>query len=152
MPSAGTRENALEQRNGTIRLETSVPGIYALGDVAGSTHISYDDYRILKANLLDGGHRSTTDRMIPYTVFINPQLGRIGLGEDEARAQGRCIRVARIPTSYVARALEVGGARGMVKALVDPETDQILGAAVLGIEGGDRFNDNVSNTATWGAP
>jgi pyruvate/2-oxoglutarate dehydrogenase complex dihydrolipoamide dehydrogenase (E3) component len=122
------------------RLETAVPGVYAMGDVAGSpafTHISYDDYRILRANLLEGGNRSRQDRLVPYTMFIDPQLGRVGLGEDEARAQGRSIKVAKIPMSYVARALEVDEPRGMVKAVVDSETDHILGAAVLGIEGGE---------------
>ena len=122
------------------RLETNVSGVYALGDVNGGpafTHISYDDYRILKANLIDGGHAVTTGRPVPYTVFIDPQLGRIGLGEDEARAQGRAVRVARMPMSSVARALEVGESRGFMKAIVDGETDQILGCAVLGLEGGE---------------
>jgi pyruvate/2-oxoglutarate dehydrogenase complex dihydrolipoamide dehydrogenase (E3) component len=122
------------------RLETDVPGVYAMGDVAGSpafTHISYDDYRILRANLLEGGNRNRRDRLVPYTMFIDPQLGRVGIGEDEARAQGRSIKVAKIPMSYVARALEVDESRGMVKAIIDAETDQILGAAVLGIEGGE---------------
>ena len=122
------------------RLETSVPGIYALGDVAGSpafTHISYDDFRILRANLLEGGSRTTTDRLVPYTVFIDPQLGRVGLTEEEARFHSRNIRVAKIPMSRVARALEVDEPRGMVKAVVDADSGQILGAAVLGIEGGE---------------
>ena len=74
---------------------------------------------------------------MPYTVFIDPQLGRVGLSEDEARAQGRTIRVAKMPMNYVARALEVDETRGFMKAVVDAETDQILGAAVLGIEGGE---------------
>jgi pyruvate/2-oxoglutarate dehydrogenase complex dihydrolipoamide dehydrogenase (E3) component len=111
-----------------------------MGDVAGSpafTHISYDDYRILRANLLEGGNRNRRDRLVPYTMFIDPQLGRVGIGEDEARALGRNIKVAKIPMSYVARALEVGESRGMVKAVMDAETDQILGASVLGIEGGE---------------
>jgi pyruvate/2-oxoglutarate dehydrogenase complex dihydrolipoamide dehydrogenase (E3) component len=75
--------------------------------------------------------------LVPYTVFIDPQLGRVGIGEDEARAQGLNIRVAKIPMTSVARALEVDESRGMVKAVVDAETDQILGCAVLGIEGGE---------------
>ncbi len=122
------------------QLETNVRGVYALGDVKGGpafTHISYDDYRIIKTNLLDGGHASIHDRMVPYTLFTDPQLGRIGLGEDAARAQGRKIRVAKIPMNWVARALEVNETRGFMKAIVDPETSQILGAAVLGIEGGE---------------
>jgi len=122
------------------RLETNVPGIYAIGDVAGSpafTHISYDDFRILRANLLEGGSRSTKDRLVPYTVFIDPQLGRVGLGEKEARAQGREVRVAKMPMNHVARAIEVDECRGMLKVVVDAETKQILGCAVLGIEGGE---------------
>jgi pyruvate/2-oxoglutarate dehydrogenase complex dihydrolipoamide dehydrogenase (E3) component len=122
------------------RLETNVPGIYAIGDVVGGpafTHISYDDFRILRANLLEGGSRTTTGRMVPYTVFIDPQLGRVGLSEEAARRQCRALRVARMPMSRVARALEVDESRGFLKAIVDAETDQILGCAILGIEGGE---------------
>ena len=122
------------------RLETNVPGIYAIGDVKGGpafTHISYDDFRIIRTNLLEGGNASIAHRLVPYTVFIDPQLGRVGLSEQEAREQGRDIRVAKMPMSYVARALEVDEARGFMKALVDADNDQILGCAVLGIEGGE---------------
>jgi pyruvate/2-oxoglutarate dehydrogenase complex dihydrolipoamide dehydrogenase (E3) component len=122
------------------RLETIVPGIYALGDVKGGpafTHISYDDYRILRSNLLEGGDASTADRLVPYAVFIDPQLGRVGLAEKEAQAQGLDYRVAKIPMSWVARALEADETRGLMKAIVDAKTDQILGAAVLGVEGGE---------------
>jgi pyruvate/2-oxoglutarate dehydrogenase complex dihydrolipoamide dehydrogenase (E3) component len=122
------------------RLETNVAGIYALGDVKGGpafTHISYDDYRIIRNNLLRGGQATTRDRLVPYTVFIDPQLGRIGLTEQQARAQGRPIRVAKIPMSWVARALETAETRGFMKAIVDGQTRQILGAAVLAVEGGE---------------
>ena len=122
------------------RLETNVPGIYALGDVKGGpafTHISYDDFRILRTNLLEGGDATIADRLVPYTVFIDPQLGRIGLSEQEAGDQGRNFHVAKMPMSYVARALEVDEARGFMKAVVDADTHQILGCAVLGIEGGE---------------
>lgn len=122
------------------RLETNVPGIYALGDVKGGpafTHISYDDFRIIRTNLLEGGDASIKNRLVPYTVFIDPQLGRVGLSETEARAQGRNIKVAKMPMSYVARALEVDEPRGFMKAVVDAESGQILGCAVLGIEGGE---------------
>jgi pyruvate/2-oxoglutarate dehydrogenase complex dihydrolipoamide dehydrogenase (E3) component len=122
------------------RLETNVPGIYALGDVNGGpafTHISYDDFRIVRANLLEGGSATTVGRLVPYTVFIDPQLGRIGLSEHEAREQGREIRVAAMPMSSVARALEVDESRGFMKAIVDAETRQILGFTILGIEGGE---------------
>jgi pyruvate/2-oxoglutarate dehydrogenase complex dihydrolipoamide dehydrogenase (E3) component len=122
------------------QLRTSVPGIYALGDVKGGpefTHISYDDYRILRDNLLRGGHRTTQNRLVPYTVYIDPQLGRIGLTEAQARALGRAVRVARIPMTWVARALETAEPRGFMKVVVDAATRQILGAAVLATEGGE---------------
>lgn len=122
------------------RLETNVAGIYALGDIKGGpafTHISYDDFRILRTNLIEKGSAGTDGRLVPYTVFIDPQLGRVGLTETEARAQNPKIRVAKMPMSYVARALEVDESRGFMKAIVDADTGQILGAAVLGIEGGE---------------
>ncbi|GCE31951.1 mercuric reductase [Dictyobacter alpinus] len=116
------------------QLETNVPGIYALGDVKGGpafTHVSYDDFRILRTNLLEHGHASTRDRLVPHTVFIDPQLGRVGLSESEARRQGRPIRVAKLPMNAVARAIETGETRGFMKAIVDDETQQILGCAIL---------------------
>jgi pyruvate/2-oxoglutarate dehydrogenase complex dihydrolipoamide dehydrogenase (E3) component len=122
------------------RLETSAPGVYVLGDVKGGpqfTHISYDDFRILKTNLLDGGNRSVRDRPVPYVVFMDPQLGRVGMTENEAKKSGRKIRVARMPMTSVARALEVDETRGLMKVIVDAETEQIMGATVLGIEGGE---------------
>jgi pyruvate/2-oxoglutarate dehydrogenase complex dihydrolipoamide dehydrogenase (E3) component len=122
------------------RLETNVPGIYALGDVKGGpafTHISYDDFRIIHTNLLEKGNASIHERLVPYAVFIDPQLGRIGLSETDARAQGRNIKIAKMPMNYVARALELDESRGFMKAVVDADTGQILGAAVLGIEGGE---------------
>jgi pyruvate/2-oxoglutarate dehydrogenase complex dihydrolipoamide dehydrogenase (E3) component len=121
-------------------LETNVPGIYALGDVKGGpafTHISYDDFRILRTNLIEGGHVSIKDRLVPYTVFMDPQLGRIGLSESEAKESGKTIKVAKMPMNYVARALELDESRGMMKVIVDSESKQILGAAILGIEGGE---------------
>jgi pyruvate/2-oxoglutarate dehydrogenase complex dihydrolipoamide dehydrogenase (E3) component len=122
------------------RLATNVAGIWALGDVKGGaafTHVSYDDFRVIKANLIDGAGATTDGRLIPYTVFTDPQLGRVGLSETEAREQGREILVAKMPMSYVHRALEVDEARGMIKAVVDAGSHRILGAAVLGIEGGE---------------
>jgi pyruvate/2-oxoglutarate dehydrogenase complex dihydrolipoamide dehydrogenase (E3) component len=121
-------------------LETSVPGVYAMGDVKGGpafTHVSYDDYRILRANLIGNEKASTRDRIVPYTVFIDPQLGRAGMTEREARAQGRAIRVAKLPMSAVIRALETGETRGFMKVIVDADNGQILGCAVLGTEGGE---------------
>jgi pyruvate/2-oxoglutarate dehydrogenase complex dihydrolipoamide dehydrogenase (E3) component len=122
------------------KLETNVPGIFALGDIKGGpafTHISYDDFRILRTNLIEKGSASTDGRMVPYTLYIDPQLGRIGLTESEARAQNKKVRVARMPMTSVARALETDETRGFMKALVDPSTDQIVGAAILGLEGGE---------------
>ena len=121
-------------------LETSVPGVYAMGDVTGGpafTHSSYDDYRILRANLIRHEKASTRDRIVPYTVFIDPQLGRAGMTEREARAQERAIRVAKLPMRAVIRAIETGETRGFVKAVVDADSGQILGCAVLGSEGGE---------------
>jgi pyruvate/2-oxoglutarate dehydrogenase complex dihydrolipoamide dehydrogenase (E3) component len=121
-------------------LETNVPGIYALGDVKGGpafTHISYDDYRVAAANVLEGKRRSIAGRMVPYTVFLDPQLGRIGMTEAEARAEGRKIRVAKMAATSVARGLETDESRGLMKIVVDAETEQILGAAILLVEGGE---------------
>jgi pyruvate/2-oxoglutarate dehydrogenase complex dihydrolipoamide dehydrogenase (E3) component len=122
------------------KLETNVTGIYALGDIKGGpafTHISYDDFRIIRTNLIEKGSASIEGRLVPYTVFIDPQLGRVGLSEEEARAQNRKIRVAKMPMSRVARALEVDETRGFMKVIVDAGTKQILGATVLGLEGGE---------------
>jgi pyruvate/2-oxoglutarate dehydrogenase complex dihydrolipoamide dehydrogenase (E3) component len=122
------------------RLETSAPGIYAAGDVKGGpafTHISYDDYRILRKNLLDGGSATVTGRMAPYVVFMDPQFARIGIGEDEARAKGMDIKVARLEMTSVARALESNRSRGFMKAIVDAKSDQILGYVCLGFNGGE---------------
>jgi len=125
------------------RLETTQRGIFALGDIKGGpafTHISYDDFRILRTNLIEKGVATTDGRLIPYTVFIDPQLGRIGLTETDARAQQKHVRVARMPMTSVARALEVDESRGFMKAIVDAETHQVLGAAVLGLEGGELMS------------
>jgi pyruvate/2-oxoglutarate dehydrogenase complex dihydrolipoamide dehydrogenase (E3) component len=138
--AAGIETDQREFIKVNARLETTVGGIYALGDVKGGpafTHISYDDFRVLRTNLLERGNATIEGRLVPYTVFIDPQLGRVGLSETEARAQGRSIQVARLPMTRVARALEVDETRGFMKAVVDRETCQIVGAAVLGIEGGE---------------
>jgi pyruvate/2-oxoglutarate dehydrogenase complex dihydrolipoamide dehydrogenase (E3) component len=122
------------------RLETTAAGVYALGDVKGGpafTHISYDDFRIIRDNLLRGGKRTTGDRLVPYTVFTDPQLGRVGLTEREARKAERPYLVATMPMSHVARALEMDEPRGLIKVLVDPGSRRLLGAAVLGVEGGE---------------
>jgi pyruvate/2-oxoglutarate dehydrogenase complex dihydrolipoamide dehydrogenase (E3) component len=122
------------------RLETNVAGVFALGDIKGGpafTHISYDDFRIIRSNVIEKGQASSSDRLVPYTVFIDPQLGRVGMTEAEARAAGKKIRVAKMPMNYVARALELDESRGFMKVIVDAESSQMLGAAILGIEGGE---------------
>ncbi|GAB4443867.1 MAG: mercuric reductase [Anaerolineae bacterium] len=140
LEAAGVATDAQGYIKVNDRLETNVPGVYALGDVKGGpqfTHIAYDDYRIVCNNLLKGKEITITDRLVPYCVFIDPQLGRVGLTEREALTQGRRIRVAKMPMSHVARALEVDEPRGLMKAIVDASTGQILGCAILGIEGGE---------------
>lgn len=121
-------------------LETSAPGIYALGDVKGGpafTHISYNDYTIVYRNLFEGTDYNINDRPVPYCMFTDPQLGRIGLSEQEARKQGLDIKIAKIPMAHVARGIETGETRGMMKAVVDAKTKQILGAAIVGEQGGE---------------
>ena len=140
LTAAGIETDRQGNIKANSKLETNVPGVYALGDVKGGpqfTHISYDDFRIVRANLLEGGDATTDGRLVPYTVFIDPQLGRIGLSESEARDKGLNVRVAKLPMSYVARAIEMSETRGFMKAVVDAETNQILGAAALGVEGGE---------------
>jgi len=140
LPAAGVAIDSRGFITVNAKLETNVPGIYAMGDINGGpafTHISYDDFRILRANIIRKGSASTTGRLVPYTVYVDPQLGRIGLTETEAIAQKKNIRVARMPMTFVARAEENDETRGFMKAIVDADTDQILGAAVLGAEGGE---------------
>jgi len=122
------------------KLETSAPDIYALGDVKGGpafTHISYNDYTIVYRNLIENADLSIKDRQVPYCMFTDPQLGRIGLSETEAKKRGINYKVAKIPNTWVARAIETGDTRGFMKAIVDTDTKQILGAAILGAEGGE---------------
>src|SRR5690606_29012339 len=104
------------------RLQTNVPGIYALGDVKGGpafTHVSYDDFRVLRQNLLEGGDATTRGRIVPYAVYIDPELGRVGLTESQAREQGHNVGVAKLPMSSVARAQEMDETRGFMKAIVN---------------------------------
>jgi pyruvate/2-oxoglutarate dehydrogenase complex dihydrolipoamide dehydrogenase (E3) component len=129
------------------KLETNVTGVYALGDVKGGpqfTHISYDDFRIIRTNLLEGGNATTDDRLVPYTVFIDPQFGRIGINETEAETEAKKktleFRVAKLTMTHVARAIEMSETRGFMKAIIDADTNQILGAAVLGVEGGELMS------------
>jgi len=122
------------------KLETNVKGIYALGDVKGGpafTHIAYNDYTIVYRNLFEGANFTIKQRPVPYCMFTDPQLGRIGLSEDEAKKQKLKVKIVKLPMEHVARAIEVGDTRGFMKAVVDPVTKKILGGAVLGTEGGE---------------
>ncbi len=122
------------------RLETSVAGIWALGDVKGGpafTHISYNDYQIIFGNLLEKKNLSIANRYVPYALFTDPQLGRVGMTEKEARASGQRLKIGAYAMSHVARAIERDETAGMMKLIVNAETDRILGAAVLSSEGGE---------------
>ena len=122
------------------RLETNIPGIWALGDVKGGpafTHISYNDFQILYADVIEGKDLGIDRRLVPYSVFTDPQLGRVGMTETEARAKGRALKIGKIPMSWVARAIERDETAGMMKLVVDAGTDKILGAAILALEGGE---------------
>jgi pyruvate/2-oxoglutarate dehydrogenase complex dihydrolipoamide dehydrogenase (E3) component len=124
------------------QLETNVPGIYALGDVKGGpafTHISYNDYTIVYRNLIKNENLTIKNRPVPYCMFTDPQLGSIGLNETEAKKQQLNFKVAKLPMAYVARAIETGDTRGFMKAIVDADTKQILGATILGAEGGETM-------------
>ncbi|MEJ7837940.1 MAG: mercuric reductase [Thermomicrobiales bacterium] len=151
LEAAGIETDDRGQIPSNDRLETNVPGVFAIGDVRPGpkfTHISYDDYRILQANLIDGGKRSVSDRIVPYVVYTDPQLGRVGMSEKEAEKSGKKFRVASIPMSSVARATETAEPRGIMKVVVDADTEQILGAAVLGVEGGELMS--MLQIAMWG--
>jgi pyruvate/2-oxoglutarate dehydrogenase complex dihydrolipoamide dehydrogenase (E3) component len=148
LSAAGIKTNSRAYIEANEYLETSAEGVWALGDVKGPpafTHISYDDFRIIQSNLLTSpsspAKKSTKNRLVPYVVYTDPQLGHVGLHEHEARAlypdnPGR-IKIAKMPMNYVARALETDESRGMMKAVIDNETGLILGFTCLGIEGGE---------------
>lgn len=125
------------------KLATNVPGIYALGDVKGGpafTHISYNDYLIVCQNILDGKNLTTRRRPVPYCMFTDPELGRVGITEAEAKEKKLKIKVAKLEMSHVARAIETGHTRGFMKAIVDAETKRILGVAILGEQGGELMS------------
>jgi pyruvate/2-oxoglutarate dehydrogenase complex dihydrolipoamide dehydrogenase (E3) component len=121
------------------RLETTAPGVWAMGECAGSpqfTHVAYDDFRVVRDNLA-GRSRTTRDRLIPYCMFVDPELGRVGLGEAEAKRRGIAVRVARLPMNSVLRARTLGETRGFMKALIDTHSDRILGFTMLGSGAGE---------------
>ncbi len=122
------------------RLETNVPNIWALGDINGGpqyTHVALDDYRIVKANLIDGGNRSTQGRLVPSCLFIDPELAHVGLTETEAQQQGYAIRVAKLDARDIMRAVTEGQTDGLMKAIVDTQTGRILGCSLLCHEAGE---------------
>ena len=122
------------------RLETSVPGVWAIGDVKGGpafTHVSYDDHLIIYDNLIHNKNRSIKDRIIPYALYTDPELGRVGLTEKAAREAGYSLKVGQIPMARVARAIERGETAGLMKVVVNGDNDRILGAAILGTAGGE---------------
>jgi pyruvate/2-oxoglutarate dehydrogenase complex dihydrolipoamide dehydrogenase (E3) component len=140
LESAGVGMDAKGFVNVNSRLETNVPGIYALGDVKGGpafTHISYNDYQIIYANLVQGANLTTENRYVPYSVFTDPELGRVGLTEKEARAKSPTLKIGQVPMSSVARAIERGETAGLMKIVVDAQTDKILGASILATAGGE---------------
>ncbi len=136
------------------QLETSVPGVYALGDVNGRgafTHTSWNDYEIVAANLFDGGARRVTDRITAYALFTDPPLGRVGMSTNEARASGRPLLAAKMPMTRVGRAREAGETQGFMKIVVDAETKRILGAALLGLSG-DEVVQSILEVMVAGVP
>jgi pyruvate/2-oxoglutarate dehydrogenase complex dihydrolipoamide dehydrogenase (E3) component len=121
------------------RLETTAPGVWAIGEVAGSpqfTHISIDDFRVVHANIT-GGNRVTTGRQVPYCLFTDPELARIGLSETEAQAQGIAYRLFKVPMETNLRARTLSETRGFVKALVEADRDRILGFTAFGVGAGE---------------
>jgi pyruvate/2-oxoglutarate dehydrogenase complex dihydrolipoamide dehydrogenase (E3) component len=122
------------------RLETNVPGVWVLGDVNGGpafTHVSYDDYLIITDNLVNGKNRTIDNRVVPYALYTDPELGRVGLSEREARAKGYRLKIGSVPMAYVARAIERGETKGLMKIVINADDDRILGATILGPEGGE---------------
>jgi pyruvate/2-oxoglutarate dehydrogenase complex dihydrolipoamide dehydrogenase (E3) component len=122
------------------RLETNVPGVWVIGDVKGGpafTHISYEDHLVIYDNLVNGKDRTIENRLVPYALFTDPELGRVGMTEKEARAAGYNIKVGSIPMEWVARAIERSETKGLMKIVINAENDRILGAAILGSEGGE---------------
>lgn len=148
-----TEELALDQagvetrKDGTVKvngkLETNAPGIWALGDVKGGpafTHISYNDYQIVYANLIEGKNQTIDHRIVPYCVFTDPQLGGVGLTEKEARAKGYQLKIGTAAMTHVARARERDETAGLMKLIVDASNDRILGASILSSDGGETIH------------
>ncbi|MFB8247253.1 dihydrolipoyl dehydrogenase family protein [Streptomyces sp. NPDC055952] len=153
LEAAGVRTDAAGFVQVDDHLATTAPGTWAAGDVAGSpqfTHVSLDDYRILRENLA-GGSASTRDRLVPYTIFLTPELARVGLTEAQARDDGHDVRVARLPVAAIPRARTARETDGLWKAVVDARTEQILGVSLLGPEAGEALT-TVQTAMTAGLP
>jgi pyruvate/2-oxoglutarate dehydrogenase complex dihydrolipoamide dehydrogenase (E3) component len=123
------------------RLETTAPGVWAMGDCAGSpqfTHVAFDDFRVVRDNL-NGGSRSTRDRLVPFCMFTDPELARVGLNESEAKRRGLAYRVAKMPMAAVLRAVTLGETRGFMKMLINAESDSILGFTAFGAEASEMM-------------
>ncbi len=143
LDKAGIESNQYGIINVDEHLRTNVPGIWAIGDVNGQgafTHTSYNDYEIVAANLFDDDPRKVTDRILCYGLFIDPPLGRIGMTEKEVRATGRRALVGKRMMTRVSRAREFGETRGFIKVIVDADTEEILGAAILGLNGDEAIH------------
>ncbi|MEA3181289.1 MAG: hypothetical protein QOI59_4812 [Gammaproteobacteria bacterium] len=139
LDTAGVELDARSYIRVNERLETTADGVWAVGDCAGSpqfTHVGFDDFRIVRDNW-NGGNRSTRDRLVPYCVFIDPELGRVGLNETQARQAGIDYRIARIPMASVLRTRTISEPRGFLKALIDAHSDRILGFTAFGAEAGE---------------
>ena len=123
------------------RLETTVAGVWAMGDCAGSpqfTHVAFDDFRVVRDNL-NGGNRTTRDRLIPFCMFTDPELARVGLNELEAKKRNMAYRLAKMPMAAVLRAVALGETRGLLKMLIDVHSDRILGFTALGVEASEMM-------------
>ena len=141
LEKAGIELNASGYIKVNERLETTAPDVWAMGDCAGSpqfTHVAFDDFRVVRDNL-NGGSRSTRDRLVPFCMFTDPELARVGLNETEAKARGIAYRLATMPMAGVLRAVAIGETRGFVKMLVDAESDRILGFTAFAAEASEMM-------------
>jgi pyruvate/2-oxoglutarate dehydrogenase complex dihydrolipoamide dehydrogenase (E3) component len=123
------------------RLETTAPGVWAMGDCAGSpqfTHVAFDDFRVVRDNL-SGGNRTTRDRLIPFCIFTDPELARVGLNETEAQERGIAYRLVKMPMAAVLRAVTLGETRGFIKMLIDAKSDCVLGFTAFGVEASEMM-------------
>ncbi|MFQ5927118.1 MAG: FAD-dependent oxidoreductase, partial [Terriglobia bacterium] len=136
------------------QLRTNVPGVWALGDCNGKgafTHTSYNDFEVVAANLLDNDPRRVSDRIRAYALYIDPPLGRVGVTEEQVRKSGRKALMAKRPMTRVGRAVEKSETQGFMKILVDAESKEILGAAILGV-GGDEIIHSILDVMYAKAP